>query len=66
MFIYIYTHILEINTQAFPRNGMLPNIQFGAMSRQGLENILSGRFRIFEPYQSSKNNIKQLKSNEKQ
>ena len=24
------------------------------------------RFRIFEPYQSSKNNIKQLKSNEKQ
>ena len=30
-----------------PRNGRLPNIEFGAMSRQGLENILSCPFSYF-------------------
>ena len=35
------------------------------MSRQGLEIFYLVRFRIFEPYQSSKNKIKQLKSIEK-
>jgi hypothetical protein len=42
--IYIY---LKISTQAFPRNGRLPSIQFGAMSRQELENILFCPFSYF-------------------
>ena len=36
------------------------------MSRQGLEIFYLVRFHIFEPYQSSKNKIKQLKNNEQQ
>ena len=36
------------------------------MSRQGLEIFYLVRFLIFEPYQSSKNKIKQLKNNEQQ
>ena len=35
------------------------------MSRQGLEIFYLVRLNIFEPYQSSKNKIKQLKSIEK-
>jgi len=40
--------------------------KFGAISRQGLEIFYLVRFHIFEPYQSSKNKIKQLKTNEEQ
>ena len=50
-------------------NRRLPNIyiyKFGAISRQGLEIFYLVRFNIFEPYQSSKNKIKQLKTNEQQ
>ena len=36
------------------------------MSGQGLEIFYLVRFHIFEPYQSSKNKIKQLKNNEQQ
>ena len=35
------------HTEKNPRNGRLPNIEFGAMSRQGLENILSCPFSYF-------------------
>ena len=36
---------------------------FGAMSRQGLENILSCPFSYFWALSKLKNNIKQLKNN---
>ena len=54
------------HTEKNPRNGRLPNIEFGAMSRQGLENILSCPFSYFWALSKPKNNIKQLKNIEKQ
>ena len=50
IYIYIYIYVHK----------------FGAISRQGLEIFYLVRFHIFEPYQSSKNKIKQLKTNEEQ
>jgi len=35
------------HTEKNPRNGSLPNIEFGAMSRQGLENIIFCPFSNF-------------------
>ena len=57
------------HTEKNPRNGRLPNIYIYNLEQchARVSKILYlVRFHIFEPYQSLKNKIKQLKNNEQQ